>query len=328
MRVATIDIGTNTVLLLIAERRADGALVALDERATITRLGEGVDVNRRLSAAAIARTEACLDAYAEVVGNLRAERIAVVGTSAMRDAAGGEELARHIQSAFGVAVRIVSGSEEARLTFRGALGGLDAAEHAELAVFDIGGGSTEVVFGRLGAGRPTVEYGASFDIGSVRLTERHVSHDPLTADEFGALSRAAREAFAAVPPLRSPHPPFGIAGTMTTLAAIELGLSPYDGARVHGHTMKRDELRRVVDRLARVDLDSRRRIAGMEPKRADVIVAGGCIALALLDHWNVNDVVISDRGVRWGLAAELAEEHGDPSIRNVFDSLPHTRGSR
>src|SRR5579862_530252 len=138
MRVATIDIGTNTVLLLVAERREGRALVAVEERAKVTRLGEGVDVSRRFSAAAIERTQACLDEYAEVVHTLGVDRIAVVGTSAMRDAGGGERLLAHIEASFGVPVRVISGHEEARLTFRGALGGLPVPDGSELAVFDIG----------------------------------------------------------------------------------------------------------------------------------------------------------------------------------------------
>jgi exopolyphosphatase / guanosine-5'-triphosphate,3'-diphosphate pyrophosphatase len=301
MRVATIDVGTNTVLLLVADRREDGSLVAIEERATVTRLGEGVDATRRFSTPALERTQACLDDYAAVVRALGVDRIAVVGTSAMRDAGGGESLLAGIEASFGVPVRVVSGQEEARLTFRGALGGLPLGDRCELAVFDIGGGSTEVVLGSLDGGRPLIGYSSSFDVGSVRLTERHVRTDPPGPDD-----RAAREAFVAVPELKSGQMPVGIAGTMTTLAAVSLGLATYDGARVHGYAMGRDELQSVVADLASMPLAARRQMAGMEPKRADVIVAGGLIALALLEHWNAGKVLVSDRGVRWGLAEELA----------------------
>jgi exopolyphosphatase / guanosine-5'-triphosphate,3'-diphosphate pyrophosphatase len=307
MRVATIDIGTNTVLLLVADTRSDGALVAFEQRATITRLGEGVDVARRFSEAALSRTMACLDEYAAVVRGMSVDRIAVVGTSAMRDAAGGEALQAHIEASFGIAVRVVSGSEEARLTFRGALGGM-ALQDRGVAVFDIGGGSTEVVLGRLTGDAPTIDYSSSFDIGSVRLTERHVRNDPPTQAERSALASAARVAFASVPLLQPHQVPVGIAGTMTTLAAVSLGLHKYDGERVHGLTLTRDDLERVVGSLASMSLASRRQVAGMEPKRADVIVAGGLVALALLEHWDARSVLISDRGVRWGLAEELAQQ--------------------
>jgi exopolyphosphatase / guanosine-5'-triphosphate,3'-diphosphate pyrophosphatase len=306
MRVATIDIGTNTVLLLVADRREDGSFIAVEERATITRLGEGVDVARRFSPLAIARTQACLDEYAIVVRALSTDRIAVVGTSAMRDAAGGEELLAHVEATLGVPVRVISGNDEARLTFLGSLGGLAIADGTDVAVFDIGGGSTEVVLGTLEGGRPSIEYSSSFDVGSVRLTERHVTTDPPNPTEQSAIIGAVREAFHEVPKLKRGQTPVGIAGTMTTLAAVSLRLPSYDGARVHGYTMSRAELARVVGELASFPIAERRAVAGMEPKRADVIVAGGLIALALLEHWDAREVRVSDRGVRWGLAEELA----------------------
>jgi exopolyphosphatase/guanosine-5'-triphosphate,3'-diphosphate pyrophosphatase len=305
MRVATIDIGTNTVLLLVSERGSDGVLRAVQERATITRLGEGVDRTRRLAPDAIARTCACLSEYARLVRDEGAERIAVVGTSAMRDAGGGEEVRSFVRSTLGVEARVVSGEEEARLTFRGALSGLRPDDEKHAAVFDIGGGSTEVVLGEL-ADQPHITFSHSFDVGSVRLTERLVSRDPPSPEDLAAVARAAHDAFASVPSVPGAGVPVGVAGTMTTLAAVSLSLAPYDGARVHGHVMARAELERVVKHLASLDLESRREVAGMEPKRADVIVAGGLIALALVDHWGARAVRISDRGVRWGLAEEIA----------------------
>jgi exopolyphosphatase/guanosine-5'-triphosphate,3'-diphosphate pyrophosphatase len=305
MRVATIDIGTNTVLLLVAERGADGQLRAVDERATITRLGQGVDRTRRLLPEAVERTGACLDEYARVVRNLDVERTAVVGTSAMRDAGGGEEVRARVRAGFGVEARVVSGEEEARLTFRGALSGLAVEREGEVAVFDIGGGSTEVVIGKP-TDQPSLSFAESFEVGSVRLTERHIAHDPPSGPERDAVAHAARVAFARVPPLPGGAIPVGIAGTMTTLAAVSLGMAEYDGARVHGHVMPRAELERVANALSGLDLASRQKAPGMEPKRADVIVAGATLALALLDHWAAPAVRISDRGVRWGLAEELS----------------------
>jgi exopolyphosphatase/guanosine-5'-triphosphate,3'-diphosphate pyrophosphatase len=305
MRAATVDIGTNTVLLLVAERRADGVIDAIAERATVTRLGQGVDRSRRFAPDAIARTVACLDDYARVASELGAERVAVVGTSAMRDAEGGDELRRHIRAAFGEDVRVLSGEAEGLLAFRGAVGGLPIDRRGDVAVFDIGGGSTEIVSGRFEGVDAILAYVQSFDIGSVRLSERHVAHDPPLQAERDVWTRVSRDAFSTVPPLPGDASPVGIAGTMTTLAAVSLGLNQYDPARVHGYVMKGSELHGVVDRLAAIDLASRRSAPGMEPKRADVIVAGGHIALALLDHWRAADVVISDRGVRWGLAEEL-----------------------
>ena len=306
MRVATIDIGTNTVLLLVAETQKDGSLSALEERATITRLGEGVDRSRTLSPAAIARTNACLSGYADAIRAAGAERVAVVGTSAMRDAAGGEAVRAHVEKILGVEARVISGEEEARLTFAGAVSGL-GLPGGEITVFDIGGGSTEVVEGTVDdRGAPErISFARSFDIGSVRLTERHVKHDPPTPAELDELRLAADAELAELAPVGD-RPVVGIAGTMTTLAAVSLLMETYDGAKVHGHIMLRKEIERVVRDLAAKPLEERRTVCGLEPKRADVIVAGGLIAIALLERLAVGRARISDRGVRWGLAEALA----------------------
>ena len=309
MRVATIDIGTNTVLLLVAEVADSGGLEAVEERATITRLGEGVDRTRHLSPVAIERTSSCLGNYAHRIRELAVDRVAVVGTSAMRDAGGGDEIRAQVRSLLGVDARVLSGGEEARLTFRGALSGLPHDQREDVAVFDVGGGSTEIVIGR-SEPLDQIHFAESFDVGSVRLTERYIEHDPPTLAERQQVAAAAKDAFARVPPLPAHLHPVGIAGTVTTLAAVSLGLAPYDGKRVHGHVMARDEVAQVVDRLAGLPLVVRAGVAGMEPKRADVILAGGAIVLSLLDRWSATAVRVSDRGVRWGLAEEIAGESG------------------
>lgn len=276
------------------------------ERAVITRLGEGVDRTRTLAPAAIARTNACIDDYARIIAEHGVSRVAVVGTSAMRDAGGGEEVRAHVKAKLGVDARVISGDEEARLTFLGALSGLGRS--GRTCVFDIGGGSTEVVVGEA----PPFELATSIDVGSVRLTERHVKSDPPTDAELDLVRESARASFAALPVLGRSVIPVGIAGTVTTLAAVALGLEPYDGARVHGHEMTVDELRTVVDGLAKLDLARRRSVRGLEPKRADVIVAGGLVAIALLEQLGSARFAISDRGVRWGLAQELAQDLARP----------------
>jgi exopolyphosphatase / guanosine-5'-triphosphate,3'-diphosphate pyrophosphatase len=302
LRVATVDIGTNTVLLLVAERGSSGELVAIEEHATITRLGEGVDRTRSLQPAAIARTNAAISAYAEIVTRLGVDRVAVVGTSAMRDAGGGDAVRAHVKEKLGVEARTISGKEEAELTFAGALSGVPVTD-PKVRVFDIGGGSTEVVHGNRSTGE--ILYAHSYDVGSVRLTERHVRSDPPAAPELAELRSAAKGAFGAVPSFESRTPPVGIAGTMTTLAAVSLGMTSYDGARVHGLELPVAEIERVVAMLARLPLAERAAVPGLEPKRADVIIAGGLLALGYLDHVGARSVTISDRGVRWGLAEQL-----------------------
>jgi exopolyphosphatase/guanosine-5'-triphosphate,3'-diphosphate pyrophosphatase len=305
MRVAAIDIGTNTVLLLVAERDASGALVAVEDHATITRLGEGVDKTRVLAPAAIARTNAAIDKYAEIIERLGVSRIDVVGTSAMRDAGGGSVVRDHVRSKLGVDARTISGDEEATLTFSGALSGIPSlGSSAAVRVFDIGGGSTEVVHGDRRDRK--IAFAKSFDVGSVRLTERHIASDPPTESEMAAVRQDALTAFRAVPPFDGELPPVGIAGTMTTLAAVHLAMATYDGSRVHGMRITKAELESVVARLARIPLAERNVVPGLEPKRADVIIAGGLIALAYLEHVGASEVIISDRGVRWGLAEALA----------------------
>jgi exopolyphosphatase / guanosine-5'-triphosphate,3'-diphosphate pyrophosphatase len=300
MRVATVDIGTNTVLLLVADRAPDGALRAVHEAATITRLGEGVDRTRTLKPEAIERTRACLKAYADVVSRHGVLRVAVVGTSAMRDAGGGDEIRSSVKELFGVEARTISGEEEARMTFRGALSGL-SLQGGEVAVFDIGGGSTEVVIGTVAG----VSFAHSFDVGSVRMTERHVKSDPPTDAELAAIRGEVRAALTDVPRPAPGTPVVGIAGTMTTLVAVLLRMHPYDAARVHGHELSLVQMDALTSQLASVPLSERKVMPGLEPKRADVIVAGAIVASEVTRALGATEVIVSDRGVRWGLAEEL-----------------------
>ena len=305
MRVATIDIGTNSVLLLVAEVEG-GALRAILERATITRLGEGVDRNRRLLPEACARTLACLAEYQVALNEQAVSRLDIVGTSAMRDAIGGEAFIASAKEILGVAPRVIDGPEEARLTFIGALSGL--AISGEVTVFDIGGGSTEIVRGELDASTRSIDAAVSLNIGSVRLFERHVRSDPPTPEEMQRVERDITEALGDAPKLDANATLVGVAGTVTQLAAVQLKLERYDAARVHGSELTRDAVDQLATLLARLSLSQRRALPGMSPSRADVIVVGSAIARAVL-HWSgATKLLVSDRGVRWGLAAELASQ--------------------
>jgi exopolyphosphatase/guanosine-5'-triphosphate,3'-diphosphate pyrophosphatase len=307
MRIATIDIGTNSVLLLVAEQTG-GGLMPVEERATVTRLGQGVDRTRALDATAVERTNACLADYAERIRVLGADRVAVVGTSALRDASGGENVSAFVESRLGTELRVISGLEEARLMFAGATSGLDAPTMpGPLVAFDVGGGSTEVVQGlRSSNGGVRLDYTESFDVGSVRVTERYVRTDPPGVAELEAATKALDDTFAVLPALAMDSPPIGIAGTVTTLASVSLRMEEYEGQRVHGELLERSEIERIVAMLADVPLDDRRRIAGVHPGRADVIVAGGLVVLAVLRRLGAEALRVSDRGLRWGLAEELA----------------------
>jgi exopolyphosphatase/guanosine-5'-triphosphate,3'-diphosphate pyrophosphatase len=308
-RVAALDIGTNTCLLLVAEG-APEAPVAVVERATITRLGKGVDRSGRLAEDAIDRTTRALESYAEEIRRAGATSVDAVCTSAARDAANGAEFLERATRALGVTPRIIDGDEEARLTFDGALTGLQT--QADVTVFDIGGGSTEVIHGSR-KGTTVILDALSMDIGSVRLTERHVTGDPPTLAERDAIRRDAVAALARAP--RSSHPKgtrelVGVAGTITTLSAIEKSLSVYDASLVHGGILTRSAIAAQIDRLAAVNLEERKRVTGLDPGRADVIVAGAIIALAVLDWAGFEHVRVSDRGVRWGLASRALAAAG------------------
>jgi len=304
VRAAAIDIGTNTVLLLVAERR-QGRVEAVCERATITRLGEGVDRTHELAPAARQRTLDCIADYARTLRELDATRVTCVGTSAMRDARGGPAFAAEVAAILGSAPRILSGDEEAELTFRGSLSGLDL--DGAVSVFDIGGGSTEIIHGRAGAERE-ISSAISLDVGSVRLFERHVSSDPASDAELARVRDDIRRALDHAPPFPAQTTLVGVAGTVTTIAAIALELAVYDSAVVHGFHLQASEVTRVARMLEAMPLARRLALAGLEPKRADVIVVGAALVEEILARSGAGAIVVSDRGVRWGLAeAALAE---------------------
>jgi exopolyphosphatase/guanosine-5'-triphosphate,3'-diphosphate pyrophosphatase len=298
-RYAAIDVGTNSVLLLVAERRPDGRLVAVEERAEITRLGRGVDATRRLDPEAIEETLRVLEAYAKDARELGAEDVVVSATSAARDASNGREFLDGARARAGVTVEIISGDEEARLSFASAWADFGAG--APLVVLDIGGGSTEFIFGDAGG---QLGWRKSFDVGSVRLTERLLAGDPPTADELGRARALLAETFAGLPATPPGARLVGVAGTVTTLLAVARTVEPYDAALVHGATLSRDDVAHTVSRLAALPVRLRRTIPGLQPKRADVIVAGGLVLEAAMDALRVAEVVVSDRGLRWGLLAD------------------------
>jgi exopolyphosphatase/guanosine-5'-triphosphate,3'-diphosphate pyrophosphatase len=305
-RVAAIDVGTNTVLLLVAEERPDG-IAPLAERAEITRLGRGVDATGRLDPAAIAETARVLGAYAAEARALGAAAIACVATSAARDAANGADFFAAVREAAGLVPEIISGDEEARLVWRSAWRDFGAAgpggpPPGTLAVLDVGGGSTEVC---LGDG-PAPRRRTSLQVGAVRLTERHVREDPLSAATRWSLRAAARAALAPLdeagaPGARAGARLVGVAGTVTTLAAVAQALPAYDAERVHGSSLRLDEVEALVERLAALPVAERARVPGMEPKRADVIVAGAVVVAEAMRRLGFDRLTVSDRGVRWGL---------------------------
>jgi exopolyphosphatase/guanosine-5'-triphosphate,3'-diphosphate pyrophosphatase len=303
-RVATLDIGTNSVLLLVAEATAEGPRPLL-ERATITRLGEGVDRTRTLAPAARERTLECLARYAEDMRRLDVHERAAVGTSALRDAQGGGDFTQAAARILGVTPQVIAGEREAALTFRGALSGLSVS--GPVTVFDVGGGSTEIVQGSSEGQSARVESAVSLDIGSVRLFERHVRSDPASDSELEQARADIDAALRGAPRAENGRVLVGVAGTVTTLAAIALELTNYDSSLVHGFVLTRAVAHDIAQKLARLALPERRNLRGLEPKRADVIVLGALIVERVMDFAAATELVVSDRGVRWGLAEELLE---------------------
>jgi len=299
-RVAAIDVGTNTVLLTVAERRGH-SFQPVVERAEITRLGRGVDRTGRLDPAAIAETVAVIARYAAEARSLGATRIAAVATSAARDAGNGAEFFEAARAAAGLVPEVIVGGEEARLVHLSAWGDFGAPGR-RLAVLDVGGGSSELTWG----GGPVPDGRRSFQMGAVRLTERVSPGDPPSGDELRRMREAAHQALAEMKEIRASGALAGarlvaVAGTVTTLAAVALALPEYDAARVHGSALSLDGLRALLGRLAALTTEERARLPGMEPKRADVIVAGAVLVVAALELGGFDALTVSDRGVRWGL---------------------------
>lgn len=302
MRVASIDIGTNSVLLLVAELRGSH-LLPVCEQATITRLGQGVDATGELAPEAVQRTLGCLADCARQIGALGVDRVAAVATSAMRDARGAEHFLGRAEAILGVRPEVISGEAEALLTFDGALVGLEP--EGPLAVFDVGGGSTEIIVGaRVGRGGGTLSHAVSLDVGSVRLTERLIHCDPPDEAELLAVRAAVRQALRAAPSMRG-RPLVGVAGTVTTLSAYVHHAVPYDPRKVHGSVLAREALSEAIATLARMSNAERRQLAAIDPRRADVIVAGALIVDEICAAADVERIIVSDRGVRWGLARKL-----------------------
>jgi exopolyphosphatase/guanosine-5'-triphosphate,3'-diphosphate pyrophosphatase len=300
-RVAAIDIGTNSVLLLIAARNSEARLTTLVERATVTRLGRGVDAERRLQPEAMQRTLDVLAAYAaEARGH--GAKILAVGTSALRDASYAAEFRARAEAALGVPPEVIEGVREAQLTFAGALVGLPVVR-SEVTVVDVGGGSTELVRARGGSlGSISLE-SVSIDMGAVRMTERFGLVAPTSsaacAEVLAHATAALRDSGAVATPSI-----VAVAGTATTLAAIAGTVEPFDPVRIHGTRLTVDELRALIERLAALDLKQRAAVPGLGAARADVIVAGALVLLAACEHAGARELIVSCGGLRVGLAAE------------------------
>ncbi|NED99749.1 Ppx/GppA phosphatase family protein [Phytoactinopolyspora halotolerans] len=304
-RVAAVDCGTNSIRLLVTEIDAEaGQQHDLDRRLRIVRLGQGVDATGRLADEALDRTMSALNEYVDIVRRFGVEQVRMVATSATRDASNAHRFVDGVRDILGVDPEVVSGDEEAALSFAGATRELGSEHPHPYLVVDIGGGSTEFV-----SGRTELEAARSVDIGSVRITERHFAADPPTAEQVAA-ARAdidvALDEAARTVPLREARTVVGLAGTITTIGAIQLGLSEYDSTKVHHARMPADAVAEISDRLLAASHEERAAIPVIHPGRLDVIAAGSLILRRVVERSGAGEVLVSERDILDGIAWSIA----------------------
>ena len=305
-RLAAVDIGTNSVRLLVADVEGAGrgaTLVPVERRMRITRLGQGVDKARTLAPEAIERSVTVLREYRQVIDDLGATKVRATATSAARDSSNREAFFVPATKALGVEPELLSGADEARLSFLGATAGLTAP--SPYLVVDIGGGSTEFA---LGTTEP--EALCSIDVGCVRITEQFLTSDPPTPEELSGAVSVVRDYLAdverEVPGARAAHTLVGLAGTVTTIAAIELGLPEYDSAALHHFRLSKVAAEEVFRTLALESLEQRRHNPGLEPERVDVIVGGAVVLVAILRAFGFDEMLVSEADILDGLVRSLA----------------------
>jgi exopolyphosphatase/guanosine-5'-triphosphate,3'-diphosphate pyrophosphatase len=302
MRVAIVDIGTNSTRLLVADVE-EGRVRELERRSTVTRLGRGVDTSGQLSADAIDDVCEAVGDYIAVYEELGVDRVTAIATSAVRDAANSAVFLAELRERFALDARILDGAAEARLTYSGACTERPPCE--KTLVCDIGGGSTELVIGD----GPDVGFYASLQAGVVRHTERYITHDPPEAAELEELADDVRSLIAGAlegAALAQANEGIGVAGTPTSLAAIDQGLDPYDPGRVHGYVLPLTSIQRMLSELASMPLVERLEVKGLHRGRAPTIVAGVVILVQVMRAFGLDRIEVSEHDILWGAALEAA----------------------
>jgi exopolyphosphatase/guanosine-5'-triphosphate,3'-diphosphate pyrophosphatase len=301
-RVAVIDIGTNSTRLLLADV-AGGQLREVERRTKVTRLGRGVDLCGQLSAEAIGDVCEVVGEYVALYEELGAEGVTAIATSAVRDAANGSAFIAELRERFALSARVLDGEEEARLTYGGSTAAKPPTEPT--VIVDIGGGSTELIVGT----GTEVTFHTSLQAGVVRHSERHLPSDPPTAAELEALAGdvlGLLNAELGDDPDAYAERGIAVAGTPTSLAAIDLELERYDPERVHGHRLPLASIQRMLSRLASVSLDERRRVRGLHPDRAPTIVAGVVILVEVMRAFGLEEIEVSEHDILYGAAIAAA----------------------
>jgi exopolyphosphatase / guanosine-5'-triphosphate,3'-diphosphate pyrophosphatase len=300
-RVAVIDIGSNSTRLLVADVEG-GRVTPIERRSAVTRLGRGVDLSGQLAAEAIEAACGAIAPYVATLQEMGAEKVDAIATSAVRDATNGSAFVAELRERFALSARVLDGDEEARLTYIGATS--ETAPEVPTLVIDIGGGSTELIVGE----RREIEWHVSLQAGVVRHTERHLVSDPPTPVELEALAADLRGlidgATAGAPRAEAG---IAVAGTPTSLAAIELGLEPYDPRRIHGHVLELRSIQRMLSRLAAAPLAQRTEIRGLHADRAPTIVAGVVTLVEVMRAFDLERITVSEHDILYGAAIALSE---------------------
>lgn len=302
---AVIDVGTNSIKFHVARRKPDGSLETVLDRNDITRLGEGLRETGSIGADPLERNARSVAGFVEEAGKLGVSSPEIVGTMALRTAANAADFISRVKDLTGLTLRVIEGEEEARLSYLAVLSGLPVGD-ADLVAFDTGGGSTEFIFGK----GPQIQRKFSLPLGAVRITEEFFADDPVAKGSVEGAFAEIRRSLAEGGAEGKPSVLVGLGGTVTSLASVKHRMEVYDPDVVQGSTLTLEDIDGMIKLFSGMTLEERRGVVGLQPKRADVILAGACIVRALLDAFAVSSFTVSDRGLRHGLAFELFSAKG------------------
>ncbi|QTQ12056.1 Ppx/GppA family phosphatase [Treponema parvum] len=303
-RKAIIDIGSNSIKFFVGELAADRTIKTVLDTNDIARLGEGLDSTGAISPEAMERNVASVAAFAKQAKELGADQIVSVGTMALRKASNSAEFVEKVKKTCGVEVQIIPGEEEARLSYLAILSGLPLEEDADLVVFDTGGGSTEFIYGK---GTQMVKR-FSVNLGAVRITENYLKADPVSpADVQAAIAQIDKE-FKEAGVNGKPAQLVGMGGTVTSMGAVKHKMVKYDPSVIQGSRLTKKDIEEQIEEYSKRTVEQRKELPGLQPKRADVILAGACILKVITDRLGADGLTISDRGLRHGLAFDLFQK--------------------
>lgn len=295
-RYATIDVGSNSVLIHIAEREPSGTFKVLDDKAEITRLGEELQATGVLKKEAMERTRDAICRFVELAKKYEVDEIVAVGTMALRTAKNSDEFIKMVEENCGIKIEVIKGEEEARLSYLAVKSGLTIPAE-KLLIIDVGGGSTEFIFGR----GDEIEKKFSLNVGAIRFTEKYLKSDPPKEEELDAALNAIRQEIQNLDIAFEPEVLVGMGGTITNLSAVKHKLVEYDPDTVHGSILTKEDIKEMMEMFRRTPVEERKKIPGLQPKRADVILAGTAIVYTIMEKLEMNELIVSDRGIRHGL---------------------------